>query len=357
MILFYIAILILAIWGMRFSKEKPFDNKDGCLSRYSTDSIKGIFILVVFARHIFPYIAGIKEDLGYLDRLYCSIDSLVRQLLVVMFLFYSGYGVAESIAAKGKKYIDAIPQKRILTTLLNFAAAVCLFIGLAYALGKDLTVVQCLLSLIGWESVGNSNWYIFCILICYGATYIAFKSSTNKRRALIMLSSLCCIYILVVQQFRGGYWVNTVFAYPAGVAFSLYKDRLTTLLERKYWACLIAFFLLFALFYLIPYRHLYIADNICAIFFALTILCITMRVRIQNKHLCWLGKNLFPLYIYQRIPMIALLAIGDGILAREHEWLYVTASLAITIGMAYLYQYIAITDKSLATTFYLKTIK
>lgn len=204
MILFYIAILILAIWGMRFSKEKPFDNKDGCLSRYSTDSIKGIFILVVFARHIFPYIAGIKEDLGYLDRLYCSIDSLVRQLLVVMFLFYSGYGVAESIAAKGKKYIDAIPQKRILTTLLNFAAAVCLFIGLAYALGKDLTVVQCLLSLIGWESVGNSNWYIFCILICYGATYIAFKSSTNKRRALIMLSSLCCIYILVVQQFRGG---------------------------------------------------------------------------------------------------------------------------------------------------------
>ena len=111
------------------------------------------------------------------------------------------------------------------------------------------------------------------------------------------------------------------------------------------------------IFYLIPYRHLYIADNICAIFFALTILCITMRVRIQNRHLCWLGKNLFPLYIYQRIPMIALLAIGDGILAREYEWLYVTASLTVTICIAYLYQYIAISDKSSIIPYYLKTIK
>ncbi len=357
MILFYVAIMILVIWGMRFSKEKPFDNKDGCLSRYSTDSIKGIFILVVFARHIFPYIAGIKEDLGYLDQMYCSIDPLVRQLLVVMFLFYSGYGVTESIAAKGKTYIDAIPQKRILTTFLNFSVAVCIFIGLASALGKDLTIEQCLLSLIGWESVGNSNWYIFCILICYAATYIAFKASTNNRGALILLSLLSIAYLLVVQYFRGGYWVDTVFAYTAGVAFSLYKDKITTLLEHKYWLCLSAFFSLFMFFYLIPYRHLYIADNICAIFFALTLLCITMRARIQNRHLCWLGKNLFPLYIYQRIPMIALLAIEDGILAREHEWLYVIASLAITIGIAYLYRYIAITDKYLAPTFYLKTIK
>ena len=108
----------------------------------------------------------------------------------------------------------------------------------------------------------------------------------------------------------------------------------------------------------LPYTiQTYIADNICAIFFALTILCITMRVRIQNRHLCWLGKNLFPLYIYQRIPMIALLAIGDGILAREYEWLYVTASLTVTICIAYLYQYIAISDKSSIIPYYLKTIK
>lgn len=357
MILFYVAIMILVVWGMRFSKEKPFDNKDGCLSRNSTDAVKGFFILVVFARHIFPYIAGIKEDLGYLDQMYCSIDQLVRQLLVVMFLFYSGYGVTESIASKGKTYINAIPKKRILTTLLNFSVAVCVFIGLASALGKDLTVEQCLLSLIGWESVGNSNWYIFCILICYAATYIAFKASTNSRGALILLSLLSCTYLLVIQHFRGEYWVDTVFAYTAGVAFSLYKNKITTLLEHKYRLCLSAFFSLFVIFYLIPYRHLYIADNICAIFFALTILCITMRVRIQNRHLCWLGKNLFPLYIYQRIPMIALLAIGDGILAREYEWLYVTASLTVTICIAYLYQYIAISDKSSIIPYYLKTIK
>ena len=42
-------------------------------------------------------------------------------LMVTMFLFYSGYGVFESIKKKKEKYINTIPKRRFLKTLINFA--------------------------------------------------------------------------------------------------------------------------------------------------------------------------------------------------------------------------------------------
>ena len=41
------------------------------------------------------------------------------QLVVVMFLFYSGYGIGESYKKKGVNYVQQMPVHRILTTLLN----------------------------------------------------------------------------------------------------------------------------------------------------------------------------------------------------------------------------------------------
>lgn len=41
-----------------------------------------------------------------------------------VFLFYSGYGIMESIKNKGEKYISTVPKKRILNVLVNFDIAV-----------------------------------------------------------------------------------------------------------------------------------------------------------------------------------------------------------------------------------------
>ena len=37
-----------------------------------------------------------------------------------------------------------------------------------------------LLSLIGWKSIGNSNWYMFDILLLYVLTYVAFKVTKKQ---------------------------------------------------------------------------------------------------------------------------------------------------------------------------------
>lgn len=85
MIILYVLILILALYGIRYKTNGFYDDY---LGKEQCNAIKGIFVFVVFFRHIVPYIevAGYKFD-GLFDKAFIIVDSYVGQLLVVMFLF------------------------------------------------------------------------------------------------------------------------------------------------------------------------------------------------------------------------------------------------------------------------------
>lgn len=127
----------------------------------------------------------------------------------------------------------------------------------------------------------------------------------------------------------------------------LYKDVFRNVFENNYWKSLTGSILLFVVFYKLPYQQFFIAANLCAVFFAIIVVLTTIKIRIENRHLCWLGKNLFPIYIYQRIPMIALLAVADGWFVAEHQYLYVVISFLITLGLGYAYKHIMLTEQNI----------
>ena len=77
-------------------------------------------------------------------------------------------------------------------------------------------------------------------------------------------------------------------------------------IEHKVWIFLTAIIGIMAfLFYKYRWENL-LYYELCAVSIAVFIVFVTMRVSISNKILFWLGKNLFPLYILQRLPMIIL---------------------------------------------------
>ena len=93
--------------------------------------------------------------------------------------------------------------------------------------------------------------------------------------------------------------------------------------KKYYWSVLFAIVFFFCV--LFPFRSdcISLKYNILSVLFAFIVVQITMKIKISNSILCWLGINLFPLYIYQRIPMILLskkniysrksVAIYDGV--------------------------------------------
>ena len=97
MIVFLICYIALCLYGARIHKN----GNSEYLSMEQTASIKGIFILLVLFSHFNSYVYyG-----SVMDQTYASFVRWFGQTMVTMFLFYSGYGVMQSITKKDG-YVD-----------------------------------------------------------------------------------------------------------------------------------------------------------------------------------------------------------------------------------------------------------
>lgn len=346
MIVFVILIVALALFRMKFSdKGTCFEN---FLDRSQTNAIKGVFILLVFLRHVLQYVqkSGYEFDAPG-DAIVASLNMYLGQFIVVMFLFYSGYGVMEAIKNKGRDYINSIPRNRILGTLLNFSVAVLCYLAIDYLLSIPVTPVQVLESLVGWESVGNSNWYIFVIMLCYLVTYLAFRFFEKKVILLCVIGGGAWLFLLLLKP---AYWSNTMGAYFAGIFFSVYKDKVVSLWKKYYYWCLLMtmslFGLISAFLMKLPFAG-NVSHNMAAVVLSLLIVQLTMKIKISNSPLIWFGVNLFPLYIYQRLLMIVLYEFDNGTFVRENSLIYmVVCFVGMCIwGMGYKYWRISLKPK------------
>lgn len=342
MLIFYFLLAILVLDSLKYTKN---DFNDNYLSYEMTNTVKGIFILLVFIKHVVPYVLNAGwVPTGFFGELFRFVNNNVGQWIVAMFLFYSGYGVMESIKRKGHGYVQGLPKKRILQVLVNFDIAVFIYILVDLILKKPLTIKQCLLSLTGWESVGNSNWYIFIIMLMYLITFISFYRSKadNYTRPLLLSLALTFITSILMSYFKADYWYNTMFCYTTGIFFSLYKHKIEWFTKTHYWPMLIIAVIVLVIMDRIPYSAKGLVYNGFSVVFCSVVILLTMKFRCNSKVLLWCGQNLFPLYIYQRIAMIALSSINDGAFAAGYPFLYTVACLAITIVITNVYKYIAV---------------
>lgn len=145
--------------------------------------------------------------------------------------------------------------------------------------------------------------------------------------------------MFVLSIVKGTWWYDTILAYPAGYVYANYKSQVERIIKKHYMPILIMSIFVFYITH--DYCPFFrgITPNVMAITFALIIVLITMRIRISNKLLIWFGVNLFPLYIYQRIPMIALQTLVGKEYISQAPVLFLLVSLIITCCIAYLYKW------------------
>ena len=339
MAFFYLLALIILLYGARYKRQGFFSD---CLGLDQANAIKGFFILMVFLGHCVLTIKNAGHAfLNVSDAWGERIWSEFGQLIVVMFLFYSGYGVMESYREKGRDYLRSFPRRRILTTLLNFDIAVLLFVALDLILGIKLGFKQIGLSLLAWESVGNSNWYIFIILFCYVAAYLGFWLLPNDKAKSSSLVFLMVLLGMVGLAYKKPvWWYNTLLCFPAGMVFSVYKERITGFFQKNYRIVLLAALGLFLLLHFVGLPGFHgITHNVKSVLFAILIILLTMKVKTGNPVLLWLGINVFPIYIYQRIPMIAMTKLfGDGFVS-SRPYVFVLICMIATFFIAWGYRY------------------
>lgn len=332
-----LAVFALCLYGVRIRFSGFHDD---FLAKYRTDAIKGVFILLIVLSHSLGYI----RESGYTfsafgDSCFETFFNMISQLVVVMFLFYSGFGVAESFKKKGTSYVQAFPKRRLLTTLLNFDVAVIAFIILSMSLGLSVSLKDGLLSLLAWESVGNSNWYIFVILSCYLFSYVVMRLPLQRQEyRLSLLFVLCVMTIVVLSKCKEFWWYDTILSYPLGFLFSTYKENFVALFKKYYWAGGGLLLSLFIVFYFCPNGSLHLPFNMVSMLFALLCVLLTMKVRISCPALQWCGNHLFPIYIYMRVPMMLIEHRHPNLISTQPV-IFILISLLVTLAIAGLYKF------------------
>ena len=295
--IYLVSIILISLIGIKFYIK---NNNEEYISIDNSSCIKGIFILIVFASHIMQYAIYDKP----IDKV--SVDLIIKlgQLMVTLFFFYSGYGVYQSIKNKGNGYVKNIPKKRILNTLINFDICVLLYFIIYMIFEKDFEITRFILSLIGWDGYGNSNWYIFCILILYFITFITFTILKKEKYNMIAMWIFTLFFYLLLSISKDSYWYNTLFCYPLGMTFAYFKDKIDKVLNNNIRYIIILIVTLIINIILGIYSDNIIVYDIMSCTFCILVVLLSMRIDFNSKILLWFGNNLFWIYILQRLPMI-----------------------------------------------------
>ena len=342
---FYLAVLLVLIcYGISFSGTGSFN--EAYLDRKNTAAVNGIFVILVVFSHYSQY-AGFG---GIFDAPYLLLKKHLHQMVVATFLFYSGYGMMEQIKKKGSGYVFNIPKKAG-KLLFRFDTAVLMYMAMHMILGKTFSLKRIVLSLIGWQSVGNSNWYIFDILVLYMLMFFAFgiseklktgeKLNSSRFREhtnlpgliLFFVLTLCFIYVMMKTD-KETRWYNTVILLPVGCLYSEFRGEIERLVMKNdvtYYLTLLIVFVSYLVSY--KYRNSFGIEGytVWAVCFISLVILATMKVRIYNRILEWFGMHVFSIYILQRLPMILLDRMG---LIDSHKYLCLIAVFALTIPLA-----------------------
>lgn len=335
--------LILSALGVgtkgKWAFSQPVSQPAGYISREMTASINGYFLTTVFMTHLIQYTAA--STYGALDLMYLDANRALGQLIVAMFLFYSGFGVMESIRRKDK-YIMSFPKRRLLPFFVNFEIAALLYLLVSCMMGKIPSALYVIKGLFAWESFGNSNWYVFAILYLYVATYLVFRirefpvfQKVPMWLAVFGVVFLSGVYVLWMRhEGKGGWWYDTIFCYSAGMLFALCRSSVERWFASKkgnlcYVASLVLTGLIFYFFYVRRMEHKTYFE-IISVTFALIIVLLTMKFRASNRIYTYIGRNLFCFYIYQRIPMILL----KDSLGAYNPTIYLLVCAALTMAIS-----------------------
>ena len=339
MILFILILLMIIISNAEIAKPDTFNME--YINIRQTNVIKGIFVILVLLSHGSSYL----NLTGVLDTPYKSLQSHLGQMVVSMFLFYSGFGMIKSIMKKRFGYIKTLPLKRFLIVVLNFDIAVILFEIMNIFLKIHFDWKTILLSFTGWVGIGNSNWYMFDIFVLYILLFVSFyflkwfdkEFSLYIGMLIFTILSISFVY-WEIKVGQPAWFYNTIILFALGGWFALFQEQIERIVMKNDYVYIVLGAIMAVLYWISFKNRIYgiKAYSVWACLFTLAVVMITVKISIKSTVLEWIGKRVFSIYILQRIPMIILTKTG---FTQKSPYTFFVLVFLITLGIAVIFDY------------------
>ena len=308
MLVFILALMMVVLAGINAKGQNEFYT-DYC-SPKNTSTANAVFSVLIFISHSVTYV-----DLnGTLDDAYLSVKTFLAQSVVVTYLFYSGFGIMESIKKKGYNYVKRMPFDRFFKLWYQFAFMLCLFIISNILMKKEYSVTRILLSFTGYESISNDNWYLFVTFALYIIVFISFiLCKKHHFVGVIGVFALTIAFIIleIKLEFPRRYF-DTILCFPLGMLFSHVKPVIDKIVMKNDITWILT---TTAVFVICMYGS---QNRDESLLFRMMFMCtapvfitlLMMKLQCRSTILDWFGNHIFSFFMLQRIPMRMLDYLG-----------------------------------------------
>lgn len=359
-ILWYVALVVLLLFGVKVCKNKTWNDEN--MSLYQTKCFLGFCAVVIVFHHIAQMTCASWLNPRFI-RHGLDIFLAAGYPMVGMFLFCSGYGLYKSAKAKPDFFKRFIPV-RVIPILVATLLTTLVYIGLRIWRHVPFDFDP------PFEVNGHQNWhpyvwYVPCIIVLYLLFYIGFGLFKKDWIGILVvaLGTLGYIAFCIIFMY-GTWWFNTAHMFLVGILVAKYEEKFFESCKKLYVLRIIGTILIFpglkimgdyggwiiVDFFKLPYGSYssYTADLITAIFqvlFTLAVMSLyyllSMKLKVGNKVLNFLGGFTLELYLVHGIfiHLFGYYMIRENVkpvyyIANVPLYVLVVLALAIPTGYA-----------------------
>ncbi|MDO4814718.1 MAG: acyltransferase [Gemella sp.] len=323
-------IFVLLLFVLVIMNYKNF-NSD-YLDTSNTNYLRGFFALFIVLHHISQRSGQSEIFDNFL---------FVGEYGVAFFFALSAYSLITQYK-KQESYMNNFLSKRLAKLFIPYLVfSIIYFIFWFFTYDKYRTSEEILKLLTRKESIIISGWFLQAIILMYILFYISFKFVKSIKLACLTNTILVGIAICIMIIFKVGYWeYNSLLAFPLGLFWGLYKEKIDNLMKNNYTILILLFsFLVFIghnyvdiLMELeiddVPFFSALLA-NMKNIFFVIFFMLLALKLNFKNKFFDFIGTISLEFYLVHGMFIYYL----PDILGKDNKDDFVYATLVLTLSI------------------------
>lgn len=355
-LIFYPLLAFLLLKNAKIFKKSDWN--DSALSLSQTKAIQGFTAILIIFHHIAQKTCAYWLESKYIHH---GLEPFVPigYLFVAIFFFYSGYGLLKSYKTKDNYLQRFLPRR--LSPL--FVASV--LIGFLYLCGRVWLKANpsfFILTLGDPALINPNGWFPYTIAVFYIGFYLAYRFCKNKKTALIVTCAIVLAYIFYCDiMIYGTWWYNSVPAFMTGLIVAENEEKIIAKIKKHYLSHLIILTVLTGIFLYFSVQHKIsfirfiplFAEMASSVTFVLLILVISLKIKVGNKMLDFLGGMTLEIYLIHGlfVNLFGYCFIVDRVepfYYISNPALFSLVVLAISLPLAFLFKII---DKAIVNFF------
>lgn len=356
--LYLIIFALILFLGVKIAPKGQF-NED-FLSLKISKGLQGFFAICIITHHFSQPYLGDGGGAGLLTPF-----ALIGFLFVGVFFFFSGYGLYKSYKTK-PGYLNGFLRKRlpvVLVPLYIINAILTLIViasnGTMYSDGNPIcfgydNIIFRITTFLGITLMNSNAWYMITIAIFYIVFYLAFRKNRDEDKAFKIMGIFSVVYIVLgilaghgPFWLQGEWWYNSSLLLFIGMYVAKNEKKVISYIQSRYAKIMIlcsagtvvmtivAIFSTLMLSYYRPGVMGKVYSVLCLIcetsattLFVAFVLIGTMKVKLNNKILDFLGKIALEVYLVHRFFIVFL---NSQYVTIDNKLLYLTAVYSGTI--------------------------